>query len=532
MPASVRSDDERKRLGIYYTPPQLAQTLVSTAITSPHDTVLEPSFGGCNFLKASHDRLLALGSKDPLRQICGADIDKHALDSIGRTFGMIDVQKRFLLQDFLSTTPEDFCIPKFDVIVGNPPYISHHAMSAEQKTTAWMLASISTWNLRRTASLWAYFILHSLTFCKPGGRIAFVLPLASLLSNYSVAVRAALESSFDDISFTDAGDRLFRDQGTSERSVLLVGKGFGAAKRTSTSEAESFILSHANERWAAQRTKITADTRQVFDTLASKAVALGACADLRIGAVTGANKVFVITSEAANQAKLNKYVLPALAKVPRAHGLEYTVEDHERAAAAGDKCYLLLLPSKPQARQTLAVQKHLSSLSLDAITANRTFQKRRLWCVIEDADPPDAFLSYMHHDSPTLLINELGAVCTNNIHRIWWKTSLTPHQQMLVTISFLTTFTQLSAELEGRTYGGGVLKHELGEARNIRVLLPSSVTVDELRAAHTAINDHLRHGRRDSARAVADALLLSHALRRQRLSAALHAVRKDRTARG
>lgn len=452
---------------------------------------------------------------------------------------MIDVQKRFLLQDFLSTKPEDFCIPKFDAVVGNPPYISHHSMSAEQKTTAWMLTSSSTWTLRRTASLWAYFVLHSLTFCKPGGRIAFILPLASLLSNYSAAVRATLESSFEDISFTDAGDRLFQDQGTNERSVLLIGKGFGQAKRTSTCGAKSLALSDAN-RWSTRRTKITANTKQIFDTLASKAFSLGACADLRIGTVTGANKLFVITSEAANQAALSNYVSPALAKVPRAHGLEYTAKDHALAVASGDRCYLLLPPAKPQRRQSSAVRKYFSTLSRAAIAANRTFQKRRFWCVIEDTDPPDAFLSYMHHDSPTLLINTLGAVCTNNIHRLWWKTSLTHHQRMLVTISFLTTFTQLSAELEGRTYGGGVLKHELGEARNIRVLIPSSVTKSELQAAYTAIDVHLQHGRRDSARAAADELLLSHTLRNKAisakeatlaLSAALHAIRKGRTAR-
>lgn len=539
MLAIGRSELEKKRLGIYYTPARLAQTLVEWAIRRADDTILEPSFGGCNFLVASHDRLLSLGCDDPLQQICGTDIDKHALDSLGRAFGMLDVKNRFLLSDFLSTTPSEFCIQQFDVVVGNPPYVSHHAIPPGQKGRAWTLADGWGWELQRTASLWAYFVLHSLSFCKEGGRLAFVLPQSFLLANYSVVVRQALEASFEIVEIRDLRNRMFQDQGTNERSVLLLASGFRGAARIPAGTAPRARRVVSERPLRTHYMTLDGGAAVAFRAAAASSVLLGECVDLRIGTVTGANLVFVVDGETVEASALpDEALLPALAKIPAVHGLAYTDDDHVRAVKEGKRCYLIRPDSKSLNRQPLSIRRYFSSIPAETVEANSTFKKRPFWFAIDDIREPDAFLSYMHHEAPTLIVNTLRAVCTNNIHRVWWKDHVTQRHKKLISISFLCTFTQLSAELEGRTYGGGVLKHELGEARNIRLLLPKSLMDSDVDAAHIEADRYLRKGQKARATAAADELLLTGTygardLRRMTASlvGALAIMRDRRTAR-
>ncbi|HEY0140220.1 MAG TPA: N-6 DNA methylase [Thermoanaerobaculia bacterium] len=526
-----RTDADKKRLGIYYTPSAVAETLVGWAIRSPTDTVLEPSFGGCNFLRASHSRLLQLACTDPLRQICGTDIDKHALDALGATFGMIDIQRRFLLKDFLSTDPSEFCVAQFDAVVGNPPYVSHHAMGSQQKDTAWTIAKKNGWPLRRTASLWAYFLLHSLAFCKPGARVAFVLPPQFLSADYAASVREILEKSFDETTFQPVAERMFTDQGTDERSILLLADGYHG-RLSSVGQPlpkASGLKSSLSLEEASLKT---------FEALVSKSQPLGACADIRIGTVTGANKLFVLTPQIAEEQQFPDDILvPALAKIPKNHGLEYTEDDHLQAVMGGERCYLIQPPSKPLEKQIATVRQYFQEYSISAVAENRTFKKRPRWFVVDDVHEPHAFLSYMHHDGPTLLLNSMRAVCMNNIHRIWWKTHVSDRDQKLIAISFISTFTQLSAELEGRTYGGGVLKHEIKEARRIRVLIPPSLSTSSVDNAYYIINALLRSGLQKEAVAAADELLTAAypeaqlGMRVPCLSAALRRLRNGRTSR-
>jgi hypothetical protein len=522
---------DRKRLGIYYTPSNVAEALVQWALRLPTDTVLEPSFGGCNFLRASHARLLALGSDDPLRQICGTDIDKHALDALGAAFGIIDVQRRFLLKDFLATAPGELCIEQFDAVVGNPPYVSHHLMSQGQKEAAWDLARHHGWPVRRTASLWAYFLLHSFSFCKRGGRMAFVLPPQFLSADYAGPVRDHIERSFDEVTLEEVPHRIFTEQGTNERSILLFAEGYHARpSNVRVSLTSAMDRKHSLAFGAASAT--------TFDALLSESEPLGAFVDIRIGTVTGANKLFVVTPQTAEVAQLPDDVLvAALARIPKLHGLEYTHEDHVETVTAGGRCYLVRPPSNPLEEQTREIRRYFGAYSPDEIAKNRTFKKRRRWFVVEDINEPDAFLSYMHHEGPVMLLNTTRAVCMNNIHRLWWKNDISIRDQKLIAISFLSTFTRLSAELEGRTYGGGVLKHELQEARRIRVLRPSSLSNSAVDGAYRRIDELLRAGKRRAAGVAADKLLVSAfpAVKDKSpiapLAAALDRLRRSRTPR-
>ena len=64
------------------------------------------------------------------------------------------------------------------------------------------------------------------------------------------------------------------------------------------------------------------------------------------------------------------------------------------------------------------------------------------------------------HDTPRLIYNRLEALTTDTAYRI--NTTSTAPEKLIY--CFFNALTALSAELEGRHYGGGV--HRVGTDRN------------------------------------------------------------------
>jgi hypothetical protein len=64
--------------------------------------------------------------------------------------------------------------------------------------------------------------------------------------------------------------------------------------------------------------------------------------------------------------------------------------------------------------------------------------------------------------------------------RLCWKKERPPIDWLRLALGTLSTLSQLSAELVGRSYGGGVLKVEPGELENLLVPLVPMEKVEEL----------------------------------------------------
>ncbi|MGA1841890.1 MAG: hypothetical protein ACMUIU_14825 [bacterium] len=63
--SSFPTYDDKKKIGAFYTPSEASLILCGWAIRSSEDRILEPSFGGCDFLEQAKFRLELLGAKTP-----------------------------------------------------------------------------------------------------------------------------------------------------------------------------------------------------------------------------------------------------------------------------------------------------------------------------------------------------------------------------------------------------------------------------------------------------------------------------------
>ena len=526
MSTPLPQDLDKKKNGIFYSPPEVTSILCKFGIRSPEDTVLEPSFGGCEFLNSSKNRLVHLNCEAPEARLFGADIDIKAFEYLARILNVSDISKRFLHRDFLSVRPEDFLVDKFDVVIGNPAYVSHHNMSEEQRKAAQSALHEGGVKLGQKPSLWAYFVLHSLAFIKESGRAAWILPSSFAHAEYAAEVRALLKQHFTRSLVIVLGERLFLSEGTEERTVVLLCEGWSEHNIDGSMEicfaSDLSELSSVVENW--QVTSWQGVVFSVGPMLAfmsdqagcvynevltlSEVKTLSDLAKVRIGIVTGANSFFVVNHREAEAARLPAEALSYIvAKYNELQGLHIQVDDFDKLKRNNKRC--LLVNTSLVGEVTGALEEYLARFPDDARDANETFKKRKIWHRPDDGLTPDAFFPYMHHNGPCLMLNTARSTSTNTVHRIYFDASVSESVKKLVSVSLLSTFSQLSAEIEGRSYGSGVLKHEPSEVRRIQLILPTTIADQTINESFSKVDTLLRGGRLAEAQAESDRLVLT-----------------------
>jgi hypothetical protein len=223
-------------------------------------------------------------------------------------------------------------------------------------------------------------------------------------------------------------------------------------------------------------------------------------ASVRIGVVTGANRWFVRTAFDAQALGA-----PHHAVIRRAAWLRTPVwRSVDRRAIADQPSELLVLPPDHEANDALA--REIAAAEKNGLDRRHHCAARDVWWSLRDTRVPELFLPYMGASAPRLVLNAAGSTCTNAIHRVWQKRG-SPSAAALVLGSW-TSLWRLSAELQGRSYGGGVLKLEPGEAGGLHVPI---LLRDAARHLMT-LEDCCREDGPVAARALADRLVLVEGL--------------------
>lgn len=517
---------ERREKGIYYTPNDATRILCSWAIRDSNDRVLEPSFGACGFLEASCARLEELGCEDSCRQLYGCDLDEYAFEShLWPLFeDRSDLLERFFIEDFIAISPSDFDTD-FDAIIGNPPYVAHHRMSNAQKANLQVAFQDSPWDPGRRADLWAYFVLHSLRFLRHGGRITWILPGSSLHSDYAAIVRSVVGTRFRRSLAIQLGQKLFVSEGAQENTVVLLCDDYGQ-------EGEGLRLQYAATLADLKATIEHWETGEIVGELCSTRVQdaflssvarntiawiegklrvqpLSDFCIIRIGIVTGANPFFLFNSSRAKKyAMPAEFLRPLVPKFEIVAGLELTQGDLQSAVENGYSC-LLVDTQDLDEEEVGPVQRYLATFDEEAKQKNHTFRKRSIWHRPDDGLVPCAFLSYMHEHGPRLALNTARTTSTNTVHRVFFHDGIDVVTQKAIAIALQSTFGQLCAEIEGRAYGSGVLKHEPSGARRIRLLLPLHLDERLTNETFMTIDRLFRMANHSEAQSMADRYVMS-----------------------
>jgi len=202
-------DEMRSRLGAYYTPPPLAERLVSMATKAGVNwktcRVLDPACGGGAFLSAVAAPMVSAAGHAPAaktiasvaRRLRGFEIDPYAAwlsqTFLEVCFMPLCLQARQRLpivvevRDSLQAAEPRESAEHYDLVIGNPPYgrVSLAADVRERYKRS----------LYGHANLYGVFTDLAIRFAKTGGIIAYVTPTSFLAGEYFKALRSLLASS-------------------------------------------------------------------------------------------------------------------------------------------------------------------------------------------------------------------------------------------------------------------------------------------------------------------------------------------------
>lgn len=491
---------EVKARGAFYTPAKVASFIAGWAIRKDAARVLEPACGDGAFMVAASERLATLGAADSATLV-GVEKSREEADKASALVPSADVRRA----SFFDVDPGDFGAP-FDAVIGNPPYIRYHGFTGEDRDKGLARASAQGVELTRLASSWAHFVVHATSFLAENGRLGLVLPAELLVTDYAQPVRAHLLARFASV-LVIAFDRMVFEDAQVDAVLLLASNegptGIHVVRVMDVAGLDSLDLAALSEggrqpggRWNTSIDALGDATYQ--DLVASTAVQrLSDVATVDIGVVTGANAYFILSRAEATKAGLpDAYLTPIVERPRDVPGLAVTDAETSRL--------LLIPPGEPPG--DIAVAKYLRSGKAKGVPNGYKCRVRKFWYSVPlPKKRPHAFLPYMTGDVPRLINNAQGSWSTNLLHGVTLL-DRAPHVTAL-SAAMLSSATLLSAEVEGRPYGGGVLKLETREAERLLVPRMSPDAAAILARLHPELDALVREGRLDLASRLVDAVL-------------------------
>jgi adenine-specific DNA methylase len=485
--------DLDKLRGGYYTSSAVAEWLCAWAIRSPKEYVLEPSCGDGAFLVAAAKRFskFGIGSRTITNHITGIEIiEQEAINAREKLSSILGSYSHNVVEnsDFFGWWKEKNQ-PKFDVVVGNPPFIRYQTFPEPHRSRAMEMMAEQGLSPNRLTNIWVPFVVAAVASLRPGGRLALVLPAELLQVTYAGQLRSFLTDRFTRIDIV-ACNELFFEKAEQEVVLLLAdgalatGSNDNLCRVTMTethtlaeivsrppevvlANAQPKTIRHDNEKWL--KYFLTEGEISFMRTLRAAGIVtnLSTHASVDVGVVTGKNEFFVLTSDQVSELGLEGYTTRLISRSAHLKGASVGKADWDSMSSAGDRVHLLHLKPSNGEKLSAALSRYISFGEGKDVHKGYKCSIRKPWYEVPSVWMPDGFLFRQIYDFPRMVLNKAGATSTDTIHRLSCKTEK-PERVIANTYTWLTA---ASAEIEGRSYGGGVLELEPTEAE--RLLMPA-----------------------------------------------------------
>jgi len=485
-------DTEAKLRGGYYTPTQVAEWLCAWCIRGKDDRVLEPSCGDGVFLASAATRLQRLGASRrqiPQRltgiEIQYAEAAKAAL-GLARLAGN-GAARCVEHGDFFEWHSNNL-LQEYDCVVGNPPFIRYQNFPEPGRSRGMQLMADLGLKPNKLTNIWVPFVVGAVEILAEHGRLAMVLPAELLQVSYAAQLRRHLVDTFRAITVVACNELFFKE--AEQEVVLLLASGRRASSRGKCSVAMlqfdgvKDVLGLPPDKTLARRaTKhVRHDTEKWLKYFLSptqigllrrlrespQVAQLSDYASVDVGVVTGNNAFFVLSGEQADSWGVSDYTVPLFGRSAHLRGALARRSDWTRLAGEGQRVYLLALNGDEDSPLPPACKRYIAYGEHEGVSRGYKCSIRKRWYSVPSVWVPDCFFFRQIHDFPKVAVNDARATSTDTIHRLSCKGA----PRRLVT-NLYTHLIAASAEVEGRSYGGGVLELEPTEAE--RLLVPGSL---------------------------------------------------------
>ncbi len=476
-----RKSSARNILGQFATPSPLSNDIVKYAkilLSKAKDIhFLDPAIGTGTFFSS----LIQNFSPSKLKSAQGFDIDKEYGDVAKLLYKASGLN--VIIKDFTTAKP----IPKYNLVICNPPYVRHHHLEQSEKLRLQKLAQSKGLKVSGLSGLYCYFILQTHEWMAENGIAAWLIPSEFMDVNYGSVIRKYLteEVTLLHIHRFDPKDVQFDDATVSSAIVWfkkrkptpnhLVNFSFGGALQSPKISKLISIKDLAKEhKWTRFPNN---EVREITNELK-----LGDLFKITRGLATGNNSFFILDENEITKRNLPIEVftpiLPSSKYIPN----DVIESDKNRNPVLSKKLFLLnvRLPENEIKLKYPALSKYLhegvqKEFHLSYINSHRTF-----WYLQESRNAPPIFCTYLGRtDVPEktpfrFILNKSNAVATNS-YLLLYPTLLLQKYFNEYSLSIDTIWNYLRKiphhELlgEGRVYGGGLHKLEPKELAKVPI---------------------------------------------------------------
>lgn len=467
---------DRRALGQFATPPELAKEIVSYGLSLQNNkklSFLEPAMGTGAFYSA----LLSECEKKSrgIENATGIELDDDfwfAATNLWKDTGINIVHG-----DFTETE----CFRSADILISNPPYVRHHYIPKEKKEKLSAAAKEETGlSVSGLAGLYCYFILLAHKWLAPGAVCGWLIPSEFMDVNYGNTVKQYLLEKVHllrihryDPKYCKFDDALVSSCVVWFRNEMVPGDyevefSFGG---THEKPKRSAIVSKSVLTDTKKWTRIN-EGGCGTSVCSDSGVTLGDLFTIKRGIATGDNSFFVLSKEQIDHFGLDMTFFTPILPSPRHLDCDEVFSDANGFPCLEPRVFLFssTLPKEEMRKKYPAVWTYLCSG--EETTAKKYLcRNRKIWYSQETRLAAPFLCSYMgrgrvEHAAPfRFILNHTNAVATNSYLMLYPKDGLrraierSPENLKKIWMA-LNAITASDLECEGRVYGGGLKKIE------------------------------------------------------------------------
>lgn len=476
----INEASKEKLRGGFYTPKDIADFMLRWAINGNKNfDILEPSCGDGVFLRIMKEKQI------PFNSVTAIEFDQVEYEKAAE----IGLENSVLINDDF----HNYCLTtqdKFDLIIGNPPYIRYQYFSKEQQILAERIFKKSKLKYSKLTNAWVSFVVGSSQLLKDKGKIAFVLPAEVLQVSYAQQLREFLAHFYNKINIVSFEKLVFPE--IQQEVVLLL---------CEKDDTNSHKIEHLELRDAdglrdldisklknPQKTIDFKSNKWTFYFLEQEEIdflenlqelktvpKLGKYADVEVGITTGSNPFFTVPLSTVQFYSLEKYAKPLVGRSVQVPSLIFTEEDWKKNRDSQARTHLLTFPKMSELNGSLGARDYLDYGVEQGINQGYKCGIRDEWQIIPSLKISDALFIRRNHLYPKLIINRANAYTTDTMHRVNIKKNV---NLSAFIASYYNSLSFAFAEISGRSHGGGVLELMPSEVENI--FLPYHKSNEEL----------------------------------------------------
>jgi adenine-specific DNA-methyltransferase len=486
----IENETAQKLRGGYYTPPDLAAFLARWVKEISPKRILEPSCGDGVFFDA-----FAKVQGFKKASVVGFELDpEEAAKAHARARDVGLTATKIHSEDFLQWAINhlDDGRTRFDAVVGNPPFVRYQYLPEPFQFRAEQIFRELELPFTKHTNAWVPFILASMALLRAGGRLAMVVPAEIIHVTHAQSLRSYLGRECRRLVIVDPEELWF--DGTLQGAVILLaekrqskagrpeGLGMYPVKgreflRLSPSAVfnapQSINGKTVQGKWT--RALLSLETRSLFDEIAEhdNVHRFDDIAKVDVGIVTGANKFFLVPDDVVKSYKLDKWAHPMFGRSEHCPGIIYDDRQHAANATKGNPTNFLWFIERA-CKVDAAAKAYIKLGEKQSLHTRYKCRVRSPWYTVPSVYSTEIGMLKRSHDTPRLILNRIGAYTTDTAYRIRARDVVA---EKLVGC-FINPLTALSAEVEGRHYGGGVLELIPSEIERLIIPLPAKANVD------------------------------------------------------